>query len=76
MSDGGLQRSQEEPGSAVPEPGGSSTLGPRHPHAAGEGGEHDGEREAGPISSFCSSSHVISLAMRGSEQSNHHIFEE
>lgn len=56
MSDGGLQRYQEEPGSPVPESGGGAALGPWHPHAAGEGGEHDGEGEAGPISCFfCSS---------------------
>lgn len=55
MSDGGLQRPQEEPGSPVPEPGGGAALGARNPDAAGEGGQHDGEGEAGPISCLSTS---------------------
>lgn len=46
MFDRGLQGAQEEPGSPLPEPGGGTALGPRHPDAAGEGGEHVGEGEA------------------------------
>lgn len=43
--DGGLQRAPQEPGPPLPEPGGGSALGPRHPNPAGEGGKHDPEGE-------------------------------
>lgn len=43
MFHSGLQRAQEEPGSPLPEPGGGSTLGPRHPDTARESGEYDPE---------------------------------
>ena len=50
MFDGGLQGSPQKSGSALPERGGGPALGPRHEDPAGEGGEHDPEGEAQPIS--------------------------
>lgn len=46
----GLQRGQEEPGPGVPLRGGSPVLGSRATCAEGLRGQHDSERETGPIS--------------------------
>lgn len=50
MLHGGLQRGPEEPGPEVPRRGGGPVLGARPAQSQGLRGQHESERETGPIS--------------------------